>query len=98
GRRPRPVRIPAPALRMAGLLGDALDALGLAHDAPTSGKMREILQADWSARLPAPPGPRPRVALPGGFADAVSAYRAEGLLPRRRPNPGDREHRGPRLR
>ncbi|MEM6744807.1 MAG: NAD-dependent epimerase/dehydratase family protein, partial [Pseudomonadota bacterium] len=47
GRRPRPVRIPAPALRMAGLLGDALDALGLAHDAPTSGKMREILQADW---------------------------------------------------
>ena len=82
GRRPRPVRLPAAAVRALGLAGDAAARLG-ARPMLTSGKAREILHADWSSaperQLP-PEIWRPRVALDEGFAGTVAWYRDRGWL------------------
>lgn len=82
GRRPRPLRVPAAAVRALGLAGDAAARLG-AWPMLTSGKAREILHGDWGSaterQLPRDLW-RPEVALDEGFAEAVAWYREAGWL------------------
>jgi nucleoside-diphosphate-sugar epimerase len=82
GRRARPLRIPATAIRALGLVGDAA-ALGGMAGMLTSQKAREILHRDWrSERSSQPPASLwlPEITLGQGFAEAVDWYRAEGWL------------------
>lgn len=82
GRRARPLRVPAVAVRVLGRAGDLAARLG-ARPMLTSGKAREILHADWGSE-PSRQLPRalwqPRVPLDRGFAEAVAWYRAAGWL------------------
>lgn len=83
GRRPRPFRVPGPALRALGALGGALSATTGSAEMLTQGKVREILHPDWSAD-PAltPPGAvwAPRIALSDGLANMVAWARSAGKL------------------
>jgi nucleoside-diphosphate-sugar epimerase len=83
GRAARPVRVPRPAVRLLGGLGDLTAALGGGAGMMTSQKAREILHPDWSsdpARQVPPALWRPEVGLEQGFARAVAWYRAAGWL------------------
>ncbi len=83
GGTPRPDRVPAPLLGLAGLAGDVAAAAGAAPML-TSGKAREILHPDWGSRAEAQPPAslwRPARDIEEGFADAASWYRASGWLP-----------------
>lgn len=88
GRRPRPLRAPAPLVRLLGRVGDLSARLG--GDLPDSAKMREALHPDWSS-APAAQPPRavwtPRIGLDEGFRGTVAAYRRAGLLKRRLETP-----------
>ncbi len=81
GRRPRQVRIPAVAMRAAGLLGDLARTFG-ATPMVTSDKVCELLHDDWSLspdELASGLAP-PRFGLADGFRDTVAGYRAAGWL------------------
>ena len=86
GRQPRSLRIPAAALRLAGLAGD-LRALAGAAPMLTSGKVREILAGDWASspdHLPPATVWAPRIELAEGFAETLGWYRDAGWLGSRR--------------
>ena len=85
GRRARPLRVPASAIRALGRMGDLVAALGGAAGMLTSQKAREILHADWSSDAAGQPPAdlwQPQVTLEQGFADAVAWYRAQRWLTR----------------
>ena len=82
GRRARPLRVPAIAIRSLGLLGDAAALAGVAGML-TSQKAREILHSDWSSTAASQPPTslwQPEIDLDTGFAEAVAWYRAAGWL------------------
>ena len=81
GARPRPVAVPPFVLRMAGRGADLARRLG-ADPIATTGKVRELLHADWgvAAAEQDPEAPPPRFDLAGGFQDTVAWYRAQGWL------------------
>lgn len=80
---PRPFRLPAGVLRLIGAVGGGLAGATGSAEMLTSGKVREILHPDWSARAEAVPPVdfwRPRIALEDGLADMVAWARAAGRL------------------
>lgn len=84
GREPRPLRLPALALRALGAAGGAWAALTGRAVMLTPGKAREILAPDWGAdpALPAiPPGVwEPRIGLAQGLAEMAAWARSTGRL------------------
>ncbi len=83
GHTPRPLRLPAPALRALGAAGSILNRITGGAGMVTKGKAREILHPDWSADpdLPHPPGlPTPRIDLATGLMDMARWACSEGLL------------------
>ncbi|QIE57307.1 SDR family NAD(P)-dependent oxidoreductase [Pikeienuella piscinae] len=83
GRAPRPLRLPAPLLRLIGAFGAAAQLLTGSAEMLTPGKAREILHADWSGDPAlAPPAAiwRPRIALADGLRDMAAWARAEDRL------------------
>ena len=83
GRKPRPFRIPAAVLRLAGRIGGAAAGLTGSAEMLTPGKVREILHEDWSeapgAGLPADLW-RPLIGLDDGLADMVAWARDARVL------------------
>ncbi|MEX2520250.1 MAG: hypothetical protein WD969_13070, partial [Paracoccaceae bacterium] len=83
-RKARPLRLPAPVLRLIGAAGAGLGALGGGAEMLTPGKAREILHPDWSADPSLPPPPAtiwvPRIGLEAGLAAMVASARAAGRL------------------
>ena len=82
-RRPRAVRVPAWALRLAGRFGDAAAAVLPVPPMLTSGKAAEILHPDWAvAEERTLPGGAwaPRIELDEGFAETLAWYRDNGWL------------------
>ena len=74
---------PLTLLRTVAMAGDVGRLLGAANML-NSQKLRELRHADWavsSSELATAPGWSPQFDLAGGFADAVSWYRAHGWLP-----------------
>ena len=82
GRRPRLASMPAWSLRAAGAAAGGLAALSGRAAIFNSGKVAEILHADWAiSRAEQGPDPLPaRFDLPTGFAHTVAWYRTEGWL------------------
>lgn len=82
GANPRLARLPDGVLALAGTLADAWS---FATGTPTvfgSGKVRELLHADWSlSSAPMSEGVPSVFGLMDGFAHTVDWYRAEGWLP-----------------
>ncbi len=84
GHAPRPLRIPAPALRIAGAVGGALAAVTGRAEMLTAGKVRELLWPDWSTDPALPPIPpeiwAPKIGLAAGLAEMVAWARAAGKI------------------
>jgi nucleoside-diphosphate-sugar epimerase len=83
GRKPKLLRIPGVTLRLVGWASDAARIAG-ASTIASSGKMRELLHADWSVGETerSRSGYVPRFTLEQGLADTVAWANREGLLPR----------------
>ena len=83
GREPRPVRIPALALRAIGVFGDGAAALTGSAEMLTSAKVREILHADWSStpeRQPEARLWRPTIPLNDGLKEMALWARRAGRI------------------
>jgi len=81
----RPLRLPVPGLVLKGVahLNDALHRATGEPAMLTPGKVREMLQPDWTARdgpVTAATGWRPQVDLDQGFAETVAWYRQHQWL------------------
>ena len=81
GRTPRLARVPEIAVRAVGAVGDLAAALG-ATPMVGSGKVRELLDGDWTigAHELAEEAPPPRFGMAEGFRSTVDGYRAAGWL------------------
>jgi nucleoside-diphosphate-sugar epimerase len=81
-RSPALIHIPNWLLRCGGAAAETIGRLRGVPAIFNSGKVRELLHADWSvAEAELPPGaPAPCVDLTTGFARTVAWYRAEGWL------------------
>ncbi len=82
GRAARPVRVPAAALRLAALGGEAARLAGAAPMLGV-GKAREILHRDWGSRAEAQPPAtawRPTRDIASGFAETIAWYQEAGWL------------------
>ena len=83
GRKPRPVRLPAPILRGLGAVGDVVNRLAGIAAMPGTTKVRELLHADWASNPQHQPPPTlwiPRIGITEGFAETVAAHRAAHWL------------------
>ena len=85
--KPRLVRVPDGALRIAGGASDWLARLHGGAPIFTSGKVREMLHPDWSV-APTELVPdsiyEPQIGIVEGFRDTVEWYRTARWLPQRR--------------
>jgi uncharacterized protein YbjT (DUF2867 family) len=83
GAKPRLVRLPDKALILAGTLADAWSSASNTPSVFGSGKVRELLHADWSlSSAPMSEGVPSVFGLIDGFAHTVDWYRTEGWLPK----------------
>jgi len=83
GANPRLVRLPDKALTLAGTLADAWSSASNTPFVFGSGKVRELLHADWSlSSAPMSEGVPSVFGLIDGFAHTVDWYRTEGWLPK----------------
>lgn len=83
GANPRLVRLPDKALILAGTLADAWSSASNTPLVFGSGKVRELLHADWSlSSAPMSEGVPSVFGLIDGFAHTVDWYRTEGWLPK----------------
>lgn len=81
--RPMLIRVPAPAIRLAGLIGSLKGHLGFEPALFSSGKAAELLHGDWSVaidRLPPQSVWRPNYDIRTGFSAVVRWYRNAGWL------------------
>ena len=82
GANPRLARLPDKALTLAGTLADAWSYATKTPAVFGSGKVRELLHADWSlSSAPMAEGVPSVFGLIDGFAHTVDWYRTEGWLP-----------------
>jgi uncharacterized protein YbjT (DUF2867 family) len=83
GANPRLIRLPDGALRVAGTLADAWSRASNTPSVFGSGKVRELLHADWTlSSAPMSEGVPSAFGLIDGFANTVDWYRTEGWLPK----------------
>jgi uncharacterized protein YbjT (DUF2867 family) len=83
GAKPRLIRLPDGALRIAGTLADAWSYASNTPSVFCSGKVRELLHADWTlSSAPMAEGVPSVFGLLDGFAHTVDWYREEGWLPK----------------
>lgn len=83
GANPRLIRLPDGALRVAGTLADAWSKASNTPSVFGSGKVRELLHADWTlSSAPMSEGVPSAFGLIDGFANTVDWYRIEGWLPK----------------
>lgn len=83
GRNPSLARLPDAVLIAAGALADAWSRATGTPLVFGSGKVRELIHADWTlSSAPMSEGVPSVFGLTDGFADAVDWYRAEGWLPK----------------
>jgi uncharacterized protein YbjT (DUF2867 family) len=83
GANPRLIRLPDKALTLAGTLADAWSSASNTPLVFGSGKVKELLHADWSlSSAPMSEGVPSVFGLIDGFAHTVDWYRTEGWLPK----------------
>jgi nucleoside-diphosphate-sugar epimerase len=82
GRRLRPVRIPAAAVRLAGAVGELIGRVSGNMPAVNRQKVHDLLQPYWicDTRKARDHGFEPRIFLDEGIRETVAWYRAEGWL------------------
>ena len=83
GRQPRPLRLPAPVLRVAGTVGGLLAGMTGSAEMLTPGKVREILHHDWAADLSLPAAtdlPEATIPLAEGLSHMTKWARSAGHI------------------